>query len=941
MSSRLNIAGQDVGFFHQLPISTNFAISDVSDIGSIDADHTKTISIPGTSVTNKIFEFIFEVNINLQTFNPNLSVPASYYSNEILVFSGRLQLISITTVNKRVTYNCTIQANNGDLFLLMGGSFLADIDMSDLNHTLNYTNFSTTPTAGVGYVYAYIDYGVDGLNDWNWDVSKMKAGIYELEWVNRIFAASFKTFTSTFLNGPYYKSIFIPSNTPGAYQLNPTQIVNKTFYANKTATQTCTFNFTVVGPSGLLAANEEQFVMNGVSPVVFQDETTPPFNDAGGVYNNGTGIYTTASATPTTITFVLSFTGTINNVAAGIVTGVPVDFLVTNSVIVIRIVKNGIFIVSSFTLNLAAAVYPVIPGNKIDIPGNINVSYTDNNPVAGDTYQASVGVCTVTGFFRDNTSSNLSPTGSATMAIVLNTGSTFYNSLPTNNAAFGDTIDMNLNCRPQNVTQLDFITSIFKAHNLYCEQDKNDPNNFIIEPRDSFIIRAAATAKRWHKKWDDKKEVTITPMGALDNKVYEFKYSPDEDYYNKKYQTNYADETYGQQKTIVQNEFIKETKTIQLVFSASPGVAYHSDIVAPRFMSIEGPYPGTGGTPDVKPIQVNIRRLFYGGIKNCQSHNLITSASGPVSMTTYIYCGMIDDPITPSYDLCFAPTKEFYWVLPGQTWTLSNLFNMFWKKQIDEITDPNSKIVRASLLFTESDIVNFSFRYVVALMHSYFTVNKIIDYDPQVKQSIIVELLKLKEGAVFSAGSNYDPHNPPGNNNRSMATLPELNGSGNYGSSRGAMVGQRLNNGAATGLVVGNDVNVDWGMLDFSGIGLTNQSIGPEFDGQVMLRNNAFRVSDNGQELVKLASIAYTASFTVTKPKSLVDATAGNIDVLLPDPALNLEVIVVRTDTTISVVAATSVGGSDIRTLGTSAATDVIPGYTTRKYTSDGTNYYY
>ena len=44
---------------------------------------------------NKFFEFIFQANIDLQTFNPNLKTPARYYIGEKKVFEGDLQLFPL------------------------------------------------------------------------------------------------------------------------------------------------------------------------------------------------------------------------------------------------------------------------------------------------------------------------------------------------------------------------------------------------------------------------------------------------------------------------------------------------------------------------------------------------------------------------------------------------------------------------------------------------------------------------------------------------------------------------------------------------------------------------------------------------------------------------------------------------------------------------------
>ena len=82
-------------------------------------------------------------------------------------------------------------------------------------------------------------------------------------------------------------------------------------------------------------------------------------------------------------------------------------------------------------------------------------------------------------------------------------------------------------------------------------------------------------------------------MGDLDGKNYILTYKEDSDYFNKRYQDSHK-EIYGQRKVIVESDFLKQDKRIELIFSPTPCASHINNIVAPRLLSIDGAYPGSG-----------------------------------------------------------------------------------------------------------------------------------------------------------------------------------------------------------------------------------------------------------------------------------------------------------------------------------------------------------
>ena len=74
-----------------------------------------------------------------------------------------------------------------------------------------------------------------------------------------------------------------------------------------------------------------------------------------------------------------------------------------------------------------------------------------------------------------------------------------------------------------------------------------------------------------------------------------------------------------------------------------------------------------------------------------------------------------------------------------------NLYNVFYKQQMLELTDKSARMMTCNFYLTPVDIANFRFNDVIFAHNEYWRVNKIIDYDTSsdVKQTTKMELIKL------------------------------------------------------------------------------------------------------------------------------------------------------------------------------------------------------
>jgi hypothetical protein len=683
--------------------------------------------------------------------------------------------------------------------------------------------------------------------------------------------------------------------------------------------------------TGTLGGNTYQFTTGIVNTTTtLTDDSTPPFNDPGGVYNTGTSTYTVGSTSNNKIFFNLKYTLLYTSCPA---TSTTVD--IVSAGVQIAIWRNGVQVVSQSNAILNTSI--AITAGSASISSQFNVEYTapTTDPI-GTTYIAKLVGSDTNHYYRD-AGSALVVGGTPFVQIRLDTGSTFYNLLQNQNLNWGDTIDMNT-VVPTDVKMTDFFIWVCRKFNLYFEIDKQNPLNYVIERRDAFFT--TSNPLDINQLWDTSKEFTVLPMGELDAKRYYFKDKPDEDYWNKLYQDKYK-ETYGQQRIDVDNDFLSNDKIIETGFSPSPAVAFQTDIIAPRLLQIDGSFPS--GSYTVKPIKTNPRLLYWGGSKICQQHGLVQSiSSGLVAMGSFPSLNHIDDAASPTVDLNFSAPYEVFYQKPSQVWTTNTQYNVGYKKFITEITDPNSRIIQVYAMLTQDQIYSFTFRRLVYWKGSLFYVNSFENDDIQSGGATLLELLKLTPAQATTI-VQYDPYNPPSGTNRTAFTNSEYTDRNNYGKYDNLTVGRNLNNGADIGILVGENIQVDRAIKRFSAIGAKDKIIGTEYEGQLMLANDAIRISDSGFEKIKTArSTTRIANFTVAKPLEVIDATAGNVDFILPSATLLQDFTVMRIDNSGNVVTGVGVLGTElIRTNGVSATTNVVPTRTTRTYRSDGTNWYY
>ena len=749
ITTRLEIGGENYAIVNNIPISTNFVQADLREPDKRNASFTKTITLYGNNKLNKLFENIFEANIDLQSFNPNLKETAKYFVDETQVLTGALQLLKITkTPDNNIVYECSIIGNEGNLFVDIGDKYLEELDFSEYDHDYTRANqiaswtnnckvsgVSTNVGMGKGYYYGFVQRGLGTNSDSVFSVKEFFPQLFVREYLEKIFAQGGYTWSSTFLDSTEFKSILVEPNI-NVLEMSQSQLDASQWYG------------------GLLS--DVVVTPNNVTVINFNDETNAPFFDDGNQINGtyvtlaNTGYYNLASS--------LKFKVRVTHI----------DPLVTYAKIYGFSLKN--FIEKSYDngatwVNLTnnENFNPIFQINvntdsivTVEVAtGNQFFSAGDRFRVKAQTqrsfYNALMNLPGIRYYNVSNVQVGVDDDTDGTLLVELDsgaTGSSFYGIITAKQTVEGNPLEVN-QALPKQIKQKDFVKSVMQAFNLYLDFDKNDPKKIIIESYNDYFNYGASVD--WANKIDLEKAVDINPISMVDGKRYIFRYKEDKDYYNQKYLNKYA-ETFGTRRIDITNDFKKEDKINELIFSPTPNVAnYTLSIAVPKIYKEQN-----GGN-----IVPNIRMLYAGGVKNTgATWTYKQSGLADQTMTTYGYCGHTDDPITPTKDLNFGVLQEIYYNYVSAKFTTNNLYNRYHKNFILNVTSKNSKVMTAYLWLSPLDIKTFSFRKKYFIDNAYYIVNKIIDYNPYETQSTKVELIKILNTDLFTPTTEFFYDNP-------------------------------------------------------------------------------------------------------------------------------------------------------------------------------------
>lgn len=712
------VNNENIDLLEDVSIPITYSIADIRNPEQRQGTFTKTIAIPGTKTNNKLFSHIFKVSKLSQStdFNPALKADCLILEDSIEILRGSLRLIDISyQENGEIIWNCVVFGQTSDLFFSINNDKLTDLDLSAYDHNWTKANVvnSWGATKGIGYVYPMIDYGTNtDITLTRWAIKDFFPAIYVKQYLDSIFERAGYTYTSSFFNSAFFKTLIIPFNKP-ALKLTQTDILNRS--ASVKMLSATTLDSTTLQVSVDKRHGQSKQTYNNWG---WTEEVSDPNNNfistgftapVNGWYNLDIFFNATSWDVLTYPTGTSATNDRYYNMAIDVVninTGLK---LVNNFTVRTQQISNSL----NYINPCQQKIY-LTAGHVIKVNLTIVQSFFYTSDIVGGATGACRLILDSGSYFRVTAQEQLSENSPIPIKSII----------------------------PENILCKDFISGLIKMFNLYIEPDKANAKNLIIKTRDTFYSDETNILD-WSDKVNYNVPWKITPLGELDFKRLIFRYKEDQDKYNKKYRNSYL-EPYGTRNVIVSNDFLTNDKVVEPVFSATP--SYRPDLrsISKRI------YPIIVTDSD-QTTGSNIRILQFPGTKFTDVWELYSEGVGVFTQNTYPFAGMIDDADTPSYDLAFDEPFEIYWSMNANNYTNNSLYNAYYSKMISEIIDQDSKLIEIEVLLNAKDLFDINFAKKIFINNNYYILNKIIDADRTQTNLTRVELLKLKAGVSFTA----------------------------------------------------------------------------------------------------------------------------------------------------------------------------------------------
>lgn len=809
MNTEIIINGVSVPYLGDPGIGINKKINaEATDIGTRSGNSTYTISIPGsTEGVRALFNNLFDVNVSQADYstytppriNTRLKAPAFIYQNQLLVFSGYARLSDVVlSEHGKIVFQVVLFSELPDLFASIGEKYLNELDLSAYNHTYNVENIANSwdtsiiengsPVAfelGKGYVYPMIEYGENNEfhkkpNNWYWH--HFKPAVYAKTIIDAIFAEAGIAYNSAFFDSEYFKKLIIPY-TNGDFRISADEVTARQFLANRVTTD-------------YLGAITNSRFSSVSQAIIFNNDVTDPSNQ----YNTTTGVFTAAN--DGTYKFGIAVTGRFKYVGAGFNAGASNSPLlqVRCDVEVLRNTAAATTIGTGRAITIGGfGTLPSFPNavvNNGDFTDAFFVQYF--TPEIFLTAGETVFVSPIR-FFTTGQIPN------SDLQIEVDFGSSLLNQVDAQ-YNYNDTIILS-DTLPDNFKQKDFLAGIIKMFNLYFDDDPTKADTLIVEPRPSFYEDLSVDLTN---VFDTQEPCETKPQGLAKYKSYLFKYSEDSDFYNEDYKTR-TNETYGQLRVGIANEFVGDEYNIDLPFAPTPLISQQPTDRALSAIFFKD------SSNNIVTKAAKPRILFYGGLIETQAWRLWDSTTS-TTYTQYPYAGHHDTPYLPENDLLYFPPKLYYYGGAGGveiTITNQNLYALYYYQHIQEINSEDAFTATAWFNIQPALFLQMTLRKLYFFQNAYWRLLEMVDYsiDPAgITQCHFIKALEISAPQPVTKvinGGNGGWVPIPGDDvpTPGLIAPPPQGGNGSFGpdnqmptSGRGVLV-------VGNGIVLGDDVD--------------------------------------------------------------------------------------------------------------------------------------
>ena len=753
-----------------IPIS--LSIDNFKNVGEKPQSYSKAFNLPGTKHNNRIFNSLYDVTVSsgetkFGHFSLHRQTRAILKDNGFPIFEGHLKLISIKEKDGVPSYNVNLFSDSVSLKQALskktfahfdGGALGGGLGLSELGHVYNRTNIIASWGGGLpitalpaGYTGAAGVAGATTTNVLKYPFCQWNTNFYPSTgtgtlpafgspvlttlgdafrpWIklkylwDRIFSEAGFSYSSDFINNAAgfntdFTRIFMDFNWGKELSMQPS---SSTVYASM-----------VGNPSNVFADNVYSNIkMNSGFPAFTTSSgflATPTTGIVSIGYNTSTNKFT---ATQTTTTYQFS---------ADIYFDITANGSNTNGCFDTRVVHkdSGGNVLGQDTFNLCGSV------------GTAELwSYTGTWVLnATETIE----------FQCMNLTSTTSGYNGGTEQIGTGSGSSIGFNVPHIQAICD--IDPQLSNgslmqKRGTIKQWDFIKDILTMFNLVVMQDRDNPNNLIIEPYETVFIDESPSQYITIETLDWTEKVDIDSMDISPMKLKEtvkFDYKKPKDYANKMY----TDETglqFGSFEIDASNfDMAKGEQKIQLkVFSPT----FNTPVFDDWSVVLTVPHI-TGGEIDTGadgPLENNPRVLYDGtyhsspqipagtGITLDPNEYHIPAHAGVAAANVSrfgLFSHLSEHPSdSTTLDLNFGTHQLVGY---GGTAPVDNLFTMYWQSYFDELYHPDTRVVKLNINLSAEDISTFNFNSKIRIKNRLYRANK-IDYKPEALSKVELILL--------------------------------------------------------------------------------------------------------------------------------------------------------------------------------------------------------
>lgn len=736
-------AWKQVDLYGDVAFPITYVISDIADFTKVGASRSETIKVPGTPSNDRLFRNAWNVS-DTGSFEMDRKVRCYALQEGAQVFDGWLELLSVSTVGgteRTREYECIAYSDTAGLYSslkeykLRGNDDPADdLDFSDYDHELTLPNVLAgfAPVIGEGVAYGLVDkhnrVAMAEIDACTFSLDELTPCLFVKEIWDRIFEKHGYTYESTFLNSERFKRLVYPhtdrwlripaADVDAAYanvgDSNTPELVSAYAYSNQSS-----------AAARITSSN------NWIGEVITMG--------ADNSYNAATGVYTVTRTGYYRITTnfairlrVQTSTGT----GSLYVDQFPYNNRSISGSLTLRHVKAG-QTAPSYQLTIQSTP-DVNVSQPISQTSGSYTAYTTGHDATESIIYAKAGdkfniKMVVDLWQRESYGGTYAWTyGAASLNVraVLDTNVNALGYEPAIQFALDDRVTegstVSATSILHEIKQSDFVNGIVRMFNLMIEP--TGEGRFRIEPREDYYALGSA-AKDWTDKLDRSQPLEISSAADLKYSPIRLTYAKDSDFYNESY-SGATKKTYGEYSY---NENGSGDKyEVTLPFAPTPGgpLCATSSMQVPRIFSID-----SEGRPDYSKNFLP-RVLYWKGWHAHKGDTILqlTDSAGVLQytrVTQWPALGHFDDYYgADAFDLNFNACDWYWYDLAGTWATWNNLYNLYYRRQVEELQDPGTKVLRAMFRLTPKDVSELRMYDPIFVDGVYYRVSKLEGYVP-------------------------------------------------------------------------------------------------------------------------------------------------------------------------------------------------------------------